>query len=69
MSEISKVYFDISLGVQSIFAVYRKYAKYSNKKCVFADFMGFFAKMQPSVCPPNKRLSSKKVWVTKYLRL
>ena len=23
------------------------------KKCVFADFMGFFAKMQSPVCPPE----------------
>ena len=27
------------------------------KKCVFADFIGFFAKMQSPVCPPNKLLS------------
>ena len=26
------------------------------KKCVFADFMGFFAKKQSPVCPPNKLL-------------
>ena len=31
--------------VKQIFAVYCKYAKNSKKKCVFADFMGFFAKM------------------------
>ena len=24
------------------------------KKCVFADFVGFFAKMQSHVCPPNE---------------
>ena len=27
------------------------------KKCVFADFMGFFAKKQSPVCPLNKLLS------------
>ena len=53
MSEISKVYFDISLRVQSIFAVYRKYAKNSNKKCVFADFMGFFAKKSSPLFVPR----------------
>ena len=28
------------------------------KKCVFADFMGFFAKMQSPVCPPPNELLS-----------
>ena len=26
------------------------------KKLVFADFIGFFVKMQSPVCPPNKLL-------------
>ncbi len=26
------------------------------KKCVFADFMGFFVKMQSPVCSPNELL-------------
>ena len=25
------------------------------KNCVFADFIGFFAKMQSPVCPPPER--------------
>ena len=31
------------------------------KKCVFADFMGFFAKIQSPVCPPNKLLSFRRI--------
>ena len=31
------------------------------KKCVFADFMGFFVKIQSPVCPPNKLLSFRKI--------
>ena len=52
--EINKDFFVISQRVKQIFAVYCKYAKI---KCVFADFMCFFAKMQSPVCPPNKLLS------------
>ena len=40
-------------------------------KCVFADFMGFFAKMQSPVCPTNKLLPSVKLCNTlcnKYLQ-
>ena len=28
------------------------------KKCIFADFIGFFAKMQSPVCPPNELFPS-----------
>ena len=31
------------------------------KKCVFADFMGFFAKIPSPTCPPKRRLSLEKV--------
>ena len=31
------------------------------KKVRFADFMGFFAKMQSLVCPPNELLSFGKI--------
>ena len=31
------------------------------KKVSFADFMGFFAKMQSPVCPPNELLSFGKI--------
>ena len=31
------------------------------KKVRFADFMGFFAKMQSPVCPPNKLLSFGRI--------
>ena len=55
-SEINKDFFVISQRVKQIFAVYCKYAKNSKKKCVFADFMGFFAKIPSPVCPPNKLL-------------
>ena len=30
------------------------------KKCVFADFIGFFAKQQSPACPPNQLLSLNK---------
>ena len=30
------------------------------KSCLFADFMGFFVKMQSPVCPPNALLSFGK---------
>ena len=30
-------------------------------KCVFADFMGFFVKMQSPVCPPKRRLSLEEI--------
>ena len=43
-SEINKGFFVISQRVKQIFAVHCKYAKISKKKCVFADFIGFFAK-------------------------
>ena len=55
-SEMNKDFFVISQRVKQIFAVYCKYAKILKKKCVFADFMGFYAKMQSPVCPPNKLL-------------
>ena len=29
----------------------------NQKKCVFADYIGFFAKIQSPVCPPNTLLS------------
>ena len=51
-SEINKDFFVISQRVKQIFAVYCKYVK-KTKKCVFADFMGFFTKMQSLVCPPR----------------
>ena len=61
-SEINKDFFVISQRVKQIFAVYCKYAKNSKKKCVFADFIGFFAKMQSPVCPPpNKLLSFRRI--------
>ena len=56
-SEINKDFFVISQRVKQIFAAYCKYAKNSKKKYVFADFMGFFAKIQSPVCPPNTLLS------------
>ena len=31
------------------------------KKCVFADFMSSFAKMQSPACPPKRRLSLKEI--------
>ena len=31
------------------------------KKCVFADFISFFAEMQSPVCPPNELLSFGKI--------
>ena len=34
------------------------------KKCVFADFMGFFVKIQSPVCPPNKLLSFRRIYKT-----
>ena len=37
------------------------------KKCVFADFIGFFAKKQSPVCPPNELLSfGKTLYCTLY---
>ena len=30
------------------------------KKYIFADFIGFFAKMQSPACPPNELLSFDK---------
>ena len=54
---MNKDFFVISQRVKQIFAVYCKYAKNSKNKCVFADFMGFFAKKLSSVCPPNALLS------------
>ena len=59
-SEINKDFFVISQRVKQIFAVYCKYVKILKKKCVFADFIGFFVKMQSPVCPPNKLLSFGK---------
>ena len=59
-SEINKDFFVISQRVKQIFAVYCKYAKISKKSCVFADFIGFFAKQQSPVCPPNELLSFGK---------
>ena len=56
-SEINKDFFVISQRVKQIFAIYCKYAKKSKKSCVFADFMGFFVKMQSPDCPPNGLLS------------
>ena len=56
-SEINKDFFVISQRVKQIFAVYCKYIK-NPKKCVFADFMGFFTKMQSLVCPPPNELLS-----------
>ena len=32
----------------------------NQKKCVFADFISFFAEMQFPVCPPNELLSFGK---------
>ena len=52
-SEINKDFFVISQRVKQIFAACCKYAKNSKKKCVFADFIGFFAEMQSPVCPPE----------------
>ena len=60
-SEINKDFFVISQRVKQIFAVYCKYAKKSKKKCVFADFMGFFAKIQSPICPLNKLLSFGRI--------
>ena len=34
------------------------------KKVRFADFMGFFAKQQSPVCPPNKLLSFRGILYT-----
>lgn len=31
------------------------------KKCVFADFIGFFVKMESPACPPNKLLSFRGI--------
>ena len=59
-SEMNKDFFVISQRVKQIFAAYCKYAKNSKKKCVFADFTGFFVKMQPPACPPKRRLPLKK---------
>ena len=53
-SEINKDFFVISQRVKQIFAVYCKYAKKSKKKCVFADFIGFFAKKQSPACPHER---------------
>ena len=52
-SEINKDFFVISQRVKQIFAVYCKFAKNFKKKCVFADFIGSFVKMQSPVCPPR----------------
>ena len=52
-SEINKDFFVISQRVKQIFAAYCKYAKNSKKKCVFADFISFFAEMHSPDCPPE----------------
>ena len=37
------------------------------KKCVFADFMGFFAKMQSSVCSPERTIALRINFVIYYV--
>jgi hypothetical protein len=66
-SEINKDFFVISQRVKQIFAVYCKYAKKSKKSCVFADFMGFFVKMQFPVCPPERTFVLRQNFATRYV--
>ena len=37
------------------------------KKCVFADFMGFFTKMQSLVCPPERTFFLRENFVIHYI--
>ena len=66
-SEINKDFFVISQRVKQIFAVYCKYAKKSKKKCVFAEFMCFFAKLQSPVCPPERTFVLRQNFVIRYV--
>ena len=68
-SEINKDFFVISQRVKQIFAVYCKYAKKTKKSAFLQILWVSLQKKQSSVCPPNNRRRSNKVWVTKYLRV
>ena len=37
------------------------------KKCVFADFMGFFAKMQSPVCPLERTFALRRNLILHYV--
>ena len=37
------------------------------KSCVFADFMGFFVKMQSPVCPPERTFALQRNFVIYYV--
>ena len=63
-SEMNKDFFVISQRVKQIFAAYCKYAK---KSCVFSDFIGFFAKMQSLVCPPERTFALRENFVICYI--
>ena len=65
-SEINKDFFVISQRVKQIFAVYCKYAK-KLKKCVFVDFIGFFAKMQSPACPPERTFDPQQNFIIHYI--
>jgi hypothetical protein len=39
------------------------------KKCVFADFIGFFVKMQSPDCPPNRLFSFGTILVKHHVSM
>lgn len=39
------------------------------KKRIFADFIGFFAKMQSPVCPPERTFALKQNFIMHYISI